>query len=555
VRLRILPWAALALALAACRSKEAPAPAASATLAEAVAPASLIAELSLGNPKETWQRVRLLGGNYAQALPSSLPVLLATSLSLPPAAAGNLDESVPVVGVLLSRQDSPEPDIVVGMHVLSGAELVASLTLGDGAKFRRMDLGPRVVRLVSAPGAPEFDGALGVSGNYLLLATQSSALNDAGRFVAERVSKRARTEPGLTVRATEGSLTGALSRRLREGWQARRAALSARDRKEREAKGRAPDFADPQVLLTGADNTIESWLSVLESSREISFSLTPEADRLSAEVRLTPSPDGAASLLWRELVVGSAAPLLQLPSNTAAGLLMRGEPAHDGVGPGASVAQLFGERLNAEQTKQLVEAFDAFAKARHGASVFGFVSGAAPALLITCELTPGSEFTAAFADLLALLQLPPVSGLVAGTLGKPSLELRKSAAGVGHARLRFRGQGSGLPIPPSLSLSWEARDGVGYIVVSPDETLGLAPFAEKSRLAASQWLTRSQPGLAELRALALFADARLVAPGGPDDAKVLLSFGKKGDQIAIALDVAATALPALARLFALDRSP
>ena len=67
-------------------TKDAPAPAASASLAEAVAPASLIAELSLGNPKETWQRARLLGGNYAQALPSSLPVLLATSLSLPPSA-------------------------------------------------------------------------------------------------------------------------------------------------------------------------------------------------------------------------------------------------------------------------------------------------------------------------------------------------------------------------------------------------------------------------------------------------------------------------------------
>lgn len=557
MRLRLLPLAALALALAACRSKEAPAPAASATLAEAPAPASLIAELSLGNPKETWQKARLLGGDYAQALPSSLPVLLAASLSLPPAAAGSLDESVPVVGVLLSRPDSAEPDIVIGMHVLSGAELVASLTLGDGAKFRRMDVGPRVVRLVSAPGAAEFNGALGVSGNYLLLATQPSALNDAARFVAEGVSKRARTEPGLTLRATESSLTGALSRRLREGWQARRAALSARDRQERDAKGRAPDFADPQVLLTGVDNTIESWLTVLESSREVSLSLTPESDRLSAELRLTPSQDGAAALLSRELVVGSAAPLLQLPSNTAAALLMRGEPPHEGAGPGGSVAQLFGERLNAGQTKQLTQAFDAFAKARHGATVFGFVPGAAPALLITCELSQGSEFTAAFADVLALLQLPPVNGLVAGTLGKPSLELRRSTAGVSHARLRFAGlgRGPGLPIPKSLSLSWEARDGVGYIVVSPDETLGLAPFAEKSRLASSQWLTRSQPGLAELRALALFADARLIAPGGPDDAKLLLSFGKKGDQIAVALDVAATALPALARLFALDRSP
>lgn len=557
MRLRFLPWAAVLLALAACRTKDAPAPAASSTLAEAPAPAALIAELSLGNPKETWQRARLLGGNYAQALPSSLPVLLATSLSLPPSAAGSLDETVPLVGALLSRKDAQEPAIVIGMHVLSGAELVASLTLGDGAKFRRLELGPRVVRLLPAPGAPDFNGALGVSGNYLLLATEVSALTDAGRFVAESVSKRARSEPGLTVRATDSALTGALARRLREGWQARRAALSARDRAERDAKGRAPDFADPQVLLAGADNTIESWLGVLESSRQVSLSLTPEADRLSTELSLTPGAEGAAALLSRDLVVGSAAPLLQLPSSTGAALLMRGEAQPSGPGPGESIAQLFGGRLNGQQTKQLVEAFDAFARSRRGVTVFGFVPAPAPALLITCELSEGSDFPDALARVLSLLQLPPVSGLVAGTFGKPSLELSTLPSGVRRARLRLRSlaHGPSLPIPKSLSVTWEARDGVGYIVVSPDEALGLAPFAEASRLASSEWLAHSQPGLAELRALGIFVDTRLIAPGGPDDAKLLLSFGKKADRIVLALDVAATALPAVARLFALDRSP
>lgn len=556
MRLRLLPRAAVLLALAACRSKDAPAPAASSTLAEAPAPAALIAELSLGNPKETWQRARLLGGNYAQALPSSLPVLLATSLSLPPTAAGSLDESVPMVGALLSRKDAPEPAIVIGMHVLSGAELVASLTLGDGAKFRRLELGPRVVRLLPAPGAPDFNGALGVSGNYLLLATEVSALSDAGRFVAESVSKRARSEPGLTVRATDSALTGALARRLREGWQARRAALSARDRAERDAKGRAPDFADPQVLLAGADNTVESWLAVLESSRQLSLSLTPEADRLSAELSLTPGADGAAALLSRDLVVGSAAPLLQLPSSTGAALLMRGEAQASGPGPGESIAQLFGGRLNAAQTKQLVEAFDALSKSRRGVTVIGFVPTPAPALLITCELSQDGDFPEALAQVLSLLQLPPVSGMVSGTLGRPSLELSKSASGVRHARLRLRpAPAPGLPLPKSLSVTWEAKDGVGYVVVSPDEGLGLAPFAQASRLGSSEWLVRSQPDLAERRALGVFLDTRLIAPGGPDDAKLLLSFGKKADRIVVALDVAASALPAVARLFALDRSP
>jgi hypothetical protein len=448
---------------------------------------------------------------------------------------------------------------VLGMHVVSGAELVASLTLGDSAKFRRVELGPRVVRLLPAPGAPEFNGALGVSGNYFLLATEVSALSDAGRFVAEAMPLRARQEPGLSLRSAEDALTRELARRLREGWQARRSALSARDRAERDAKGRPPDFADPQVLLAGADNTIESWLAVLDGSREVSLSVTPEADRLSAELALAPGPETAAALLSRELVVGSSAPLLQFPANTAAALLMRAEEESNGLGPGDSVAQLFGSRLSAAQTERLVKALDAFAKSRHGATVIGFVPAPAPALLISCELSAKGEdaFADAFADALSLVELPTVKGLVAGSLGKPSLEQLRTSDGIRHARLRFRpsGHGASSGLPSTLSLSWRAKEGVGYIVVSPDEALGISAFTEGSRLGSSAWLTRSQPSLADQRALELFVDTRLLAPGGPDDAKVLLSFGKRKEQIVVALDVAAPALPALSRLFALDRSP
>ena len=546
------------LALGACRSKAVPAPAASVILAEAPAPASLVAEVSIGNPKETWQAARLLGGSLAQALPSSLAVLLATSLSLPPSAAGSLDESVPMVGVLLSRKEASEPDAVIGMHVLNGSELVASLTLGDDAKFRRTELGPRVVRLLPAPGAPDFNGALGVSGNYLLLATGVEALRDAGRFVAEGVSKRARTEPGISLRAGESVLTAALSRRLREGWQARRAALSAQGRAEREAKGRGPDFADPEVLLSGVDNTVEAWLGVLESSRELSLSLTPLPDRLRAELSLTPTADGAAALLLRELVVGPVAPLLQLPAATNAGLLLRGDEQATGAragGLGDSLAKLFGERLSAEQAKHLVAAFDALAKARRGATVIGFVQSPAPALLVTCQLADGAAFPEAVAGVLSLLELGPVSSWLAGTVGKPTLELSKSTGGVRHARVRFvrAGRGPSLRLPKSLSLSFEARDGVGYLVVSPDDAIGLTPFASPRQLASVDWLAQSGQASATQTALGVFADAGLLTPGGPDGAPILLSFGKKDEHIAVALDISTVALPALARVFALDR--
>jgi hypothetical protein len=558
LRARFLPILAL-LALAACRTKDAPAPVASVTLAEAPAPASLVAELSIGNPKQTWEAARLLGGNLAQALPSSLPVLLATSLSLPPSAAGSLDEAVPMVGVLLSRKDAQEPDFVIGMHVLSGAELVASLTLGNDAKFRRLELGPRLVKLLPAPGAPEFNGALGVSGNYLLLATGVDALRDAGRFVAESVSKRARTEPGLTLRATDKVLSQALAPRLREAWKARRSALSARDLAQRQAKGRAPDFADPEVLLAGVDNTVEAWLGVLESSRELSLSLTPQGDRLRAELLLSPGADGAAALLAHELVVGPVAPLLQLPASTSAALLLRGDAQPStsaGEGLGASLSKLFGERLSAEQAKRLVGSFDALSKTRRGATSIGLVQGPAPALVVTCELADAAAFPDALADVLSLLELAPISNWLAGTVGKPKLHFAKLPEGVRTVALRLeRGAAApSVPLPKALYMTWQARDGIGYIVVSPDETLKLRPFAEAPRLASSAWLARGQ-GLADQTALSAFADARLFAPGGPDQAPILLSFGKKAERIAVALDVSTAALPALARLFALDRSP
>jgi len=126
-----------------------------------------------------------------------------------------------------------------------------------------------------------------VSGNYLLLATEVAALKDAARFVAESVSKRARSEPGLTVRATDSALTARLAPRLRESWQARRAALSARDRAERDAKGRAPDFADPQVLLAGADGDVCLHLGEPVSQAELRR-LVAERHRTLAGAGLKP---------------------------------------------------------------------------------------------------------------------------------------------------------------------------------------------------------------------------------------------------------------------------
>ncbi len=534
-----------------CRAKEAPAPAASARVAEAPAPASLVAELSIGNPKETWQRLRQLGGGLANAVPSSLPVLFTTSLSMPPAAAGSIDESVPIVGALLSREGSSEPDAVVGVHVTSGAELVASLTLGSEAKFRQVQLEPRLVRLVAAPGAVEPSGALGVSGNYLLIASRVEALREAGRFVAESVSQRARSEPGFSLRASEQVLRGALPQRLREAWQAQRAELSSRDRALRDTKGRAPDFADPAVLLAGADGTIESWLSVLESSRALELVVTPEATRLGVELRLTPGADGAAALLSRELVTGPLSPLLALPRGTLAALALRGDPQPSREAAealGKSVTQLFGERVSPDDATKLVRVLGALAQARHGATVIGFIPSPTPALVVTCQVTDGEAFRRALADALALVELPPVSAWLAGTVGKPSLQVAKSTTGPAKARLRLQRAAATakLPLPPALSVSWDAKDGVAWVVVSTESGPEPAALQAADKLAASSFLARAEREWGERAALGVWGDARLFAPGGPDDAPILLVVGKREERISVAMDLSPAALRALA---------
>lgn len=527
------------------------------TVAEPPAPANLLAELSLGNPKETWQRVRLLGGARAQALPSSLPVLLTTSLSMPPSAASGLDETLPIVGALLSRSDASEPDVVLGMHVLSGPELAAALTLGDSAKFRRVELGPRLLRLLPAPGAPDFNGALGISGNYLLLATRLQALEAGGRFVAEAVAKRARNEPGVFLRAGDRVLAGLLAQRLRAAWSEQRASLAERARAERQVKGRPPDFAEPEVLLGGIDNIVESWFEVLQSSRELSISLLPEADRLRAELSLLPGPEGAAAALQRELVVGPVAPLFALPDSTSAALLLRASEggAADAQGLGSSIARLFGERLRPEQAEKLVEAFDALGKSRQGATALGFSRSPAPGLLLTFELADPEAFPAALTEVVRLLELPPIRDWLTSTLGKPLLSLVPPLAGEARsARVRFlrSGRGAALALPSELHLSWQVRERVGYLAIAPGAPPVLSRAWASPPLAASQWLSPTRNRLAD-SALALFVDVGRLRSPSAESAPVVLNFGKQAERISASVELAPASLADLAGGFALER--
>lgn len=482
-------------------------------------------------------------------------MLLATALELSPAAAGSLDETVPMVGALLTRSDTPEPDLILGLHVVSGAELSASLTLGSDAKFRRVELGPRVIRLVPAPGARELAYALGVSGNYLLLATRVEALRDAARYVAERVSSRARTAPGISLAASGQILREKLGPRLRELWQARRATLAERDQAVRKQKGRAPDFADPEVILSGVDQTLELWFGVLESAKELTLSATPLGDRLRLELALVPGADGAAAALARDAVVGPLTPLLNLPAATRAALLLRSDPASSASAESAALSALFGARLDAIQQRRMSAAVEAFAHCRRGATTLALTSGAIPALLVSTELSDPGAFPDAVKGVLSLLDLPPVAAWLESTLGKPRLVLSKPQTGGGSAKLYFERPGASADgwLPKALSVSWDTVGTLGRIRVTPEGTRDGHDEPSGPTLASLDFLARDL-GLTEQSALAVFLDLSWLS-AAPAPAPLLLSFGKSDQRIATVLDVSPGALPTVMRLFALKGSP
>jgi hypothetical protein len=369
-------------------------------------------------------------------------------------------------------------------------------------------------------------------------------MKDAGRFVAEVLPKRARSEPGLTVKAGERLLKERVAASLREAWKQRRAHLIERAAGERAAKG-APDFAEPEVLLAGVDSTIESFLDVVESSRELSLSLAPKDGALRAEVSLTPSAEGASALFAREMVTGPLAPLLRLPASSDAALLLSGDAQHaGGPGLGQLLQQLFGDRLKPEQAAKLSATLEAFDGTRRGATAISVVARPSPALLLQFELSDEARFSPAFADLLELSELGPVRSWLAGTWGTPTLSMGAVSASGGQARVRFqRAAGAAGPaLPKSVTVSWEVRDKLASIVIAADDKLGLAPAHAPEHLEGRAWLQGARPDFAAQTALALYLDASMMAPGGPDEAPLLLALGKRGERIVLSLELSRPAL-------------
>ena len=138
-------------------------------------------------------------------LPKGFAALCTTIVGLPITVAAELDDGVAVLGAA-ARQGKDPIQGVIGIHVKAGGRFVDQLTKGEGARFNpKVDPGSRVTLLVDKAGAGA-DGqlALGVLGDYLLVARRPGDLYALGPYVARTLSARPPPKEAIVLEIPRG---------------------------------------------------------------------------------------------------------------------------------------------------------------------------------------------------------------------------------------------------------------------------------------------------------------------------------------------------------------
>ena len=526
-----------------------------------------MAELQVPHPEATWRKLRDLAGSRAALLPASFPMLVATLLDLSHTAAGSIDSDVPAVGAVIAS--GTEPAWVFGLHVKSGRELAAALTNGaDASHAARLDATSGVLLLEPKARKSEDTTALGIVGNYLLVAPSPSPLVAAGPFVARTLPGRPQVAEPLVLSARQPALKGAIVKLLREAWRARAAELKAADRSNRERHGgRAPDFGDPLAALSGVDAAVDAAGAVLEGARELKLIVDPQEAQLELRAELAPEADGPAAELVRELEGADLGPLLELPRATAFGVLTRSTRAQRDTSAKnlrERLQALFGERITASDRALLEQTFADLARGRGDFAAYGVLDqNGAFAAMMRGAAGDAAAFDLGMKSLLKLPKLPAfaeplrqfVGALAVRTssVSVPGLDgkVERAALSLKPARVDLGGQAVQLE-PQAFELLWRVEGPLVYAAVARNAAPALLQLVKPAgqTLAADPELYAAvkRAGTASFAAVLrplVFVDA---APNLDRSAPVLLTLGRQANRGAVLrISVAKAVVDAAAR--------
>ncbi|XYH99666.1 hypothetical protein ACMHYB_07875 [Sorangium sp. So ce1128] len=550
MRRRAAALLAIVLGLSAgavgCKSPGAPADAGVAGLSPVPAPAGLIAEAFLPTPDATWAKARALVGGSAALLPGSAGALAASLLGLPIAVASEIDGSVPVLGAAVEAPDRPRPRGALGIHVKDGGRLIDQLTRGEGARFRATpDAATSIALLEPLQGTSPV--ALGVLGNYLLVAESAGDLTAVGPYVARTMPQAQVPKEDLAVELPRPAIEGPVLKAARGAWD----------------KARGPDGASPATAVPLAP-MIEGALAMLGDLERARLTLVLDD---SAHLRVSGTPKaggGPASKASTELAVGDVKPLLELPADTLAGILVRDRAASRAEGVPRLVDALAGlveGDLPPAERERLGAVIRAASDARGDWFAGGLrFDGAGPTAFVRAAVGDRAKLETAVQDLLGTAELQPVKAVLqreglrvsTGKAELPQLEgevrrvrFEQTAGagqpGAGQATARkgapgadpSGGKGASLP-PSAIELLYLVRDDGLFASVGTDPGAGLRSVVASLQGESLGGVPAMKAALAPLGADIAFAlvvdPLRLVArrlgqPGAGDPAPVVIAAG------------------------------
>lgn len=261
-----------------CRSKHEGNEIASARPALPSPPKSLLLELVIPAPQQSWEQLRTGLGPRGKLLPSRYPVLLSSQLGASPVLSGRFLPELPVVGAVSAIGQALE--WVIGFPVQSGAELVAELTTGNNAPFRALPV-PHLV-LLERSGPRSF----AVANNRLLVGSSRAALENLGAFVARKDAHEQTTQAAAHLRLAQGVgpvlrewaalQSGQWSQQIRQSLQVQRRTLPGEP------------LGDPEALLEKLEQQRATALELLGRVTGGQLALSVDAAQLgSAALGLT----------------------------------------------------------------------------------------------------------------------------------------------------------------------------------------------------------------------------------------------------------------------------
>jgi hypothetical protein len=503
-------------------------PSAAPPLPDLPEPPGVLGEFQVAHPDATYRALRELGRPLSALLPAGLPMLTANLLGLPALSADSFDPDLPVLG-LLAQAANREPGWVLAVHAVSGPELIAKLCTGSGAPFRTEESGvaglkpilPSSARAASAAKTPF---SLAVFDNYLLIANSGDLLRVAGPYAARSLPRRPAPKAPIALRFSSHALESNVVPAVRALWSGYRTRLAQSDAVSRSAHGgHAPDFADPALVILGADTLVESLLSLIDGGVMLELDVEPAADRLALSITLEPEAGSEVEAKLATLASGTAQCLLRLPAETQFALcLSRSDEDRQAAinAAGDDWVRLLGSRLTDKDARQLRGVLSDWEFGRGTQTSYGFLGGQAPGAFLLTEVADADRMKRAGAGFFSLLAVPGLRAPIAEFLGQPHVSESKPAvdAVVNGSRRKITFspvQGQNAATPP-LTFAWLVNATDGFAAASKNADLSLkivvgSAHGEHESLAAQVGIAESLGRIGDRAALFAYADARILA--------------------------------------------